>query len=133
MLTLIIFIITASVTSYIDIKDGLILDKVMFPAIIILALAKYFENTLSVYDFVSVVIILIIFLIPVILDMAFGGGDLRFGAFCALFLGLEPIGIFLIVAGLVHVAILFVLKKKSFAFAPAMSISAITAYFIGSL
>ena len=60
-------------------------------------------------------------------------GDLRFGAFCALFLGLGLIGPFIMMAGLVHLLILSVLRKKSFAFAPAMSLAALASYIIGKV
>jgi len=86
---------------------------------------------LSLYDLYSVVIVLVIFMIPIIFDMAFGGGDLRFGAFCALFLGLKLVGMFILLAGVIHLVILTILKKNSYGFAPAMSLSAMTAYIIG--
>jgi len=65
--------------------------------------------------------------------MAFGGGDLRFGAFCALFLGLNAVGWFIMLAGVIHLLVLTLLKKKSFGFAPAMSIAALMSYFIGQM
>ena len=131
MLSLFFFLAISGVVSYIDIKRGLILDKIMFPSFIVLLLLKYFENSLNMYDLLAVVIVLVIFIIPIILNMAFGGGDLRFGAFCALFLGLTPLGYFIMLSGLFHVLLLQVLKKESFAFAPAMSAGAIGAYLIG--
>jgi prepilin signal peptidase PulO-like enzyme (type II secretory pathway) len=78
-------------------------------------------------------VVLFIFLIPIILNMAFGGGDLRFGAFCALFLGLNSIGWFVMLAGIIHLIILTALQKKSFGFAPAMSIASLLSYFIGQM
>ena len=131
MLSLIFFLAISGVVSYIDIKKGLILDKIMFPSILVLVLLKYLDNSLSMYDFLAVVIVLTIFVIPIILNMAFGGGDLRFGAFCALFVGLLPLGYFIMLSGLFHVVLLKVLNKKSFAFAPAMSAGALGAYLIG--
>ncbi len=125
------FIAVSGVVSYIDIKKGLILDKIMFPSFFILLVLKYFESDLSTYDFIAVSIILVIFIIPIILNFSFGGGDLRFGAFCALFVGLPSLGYFVIVSGLAHLFILTMLKKKSFAFAPAMTIGALSAYLIG--
>jgi len=125
------FIAVSGVVSYIDIKKGLILDKIMFPSFFILLILKYLEGNLSTYDFIAVAIILVIFIIPIILNFSFGGGDLRFGAFCALFVGLTSLGYFVIVSGLAHLFILAVLKKKSFAFAPAMTVGAVSAYLIG--
>ncbi|MDF1877982.1 hypothetical protein JHD47_09160 [Sulfurimonas sp. SAG-AH-194-L11] len=94
---------------------------------------KYLDQSLSVLDVIAVVIVLIIFLIPIILNMRFGGGDLRFGAFCALFVGLVPLGYFVMFSGVLHILILALLKKKSFAFAPAMSVAALIAYSIGKI
>jgi len=133
MFSLLFFIAIAGIISYIDVKKGLILDKIMFPSFIILLLIKYLENSLDMQDLIAVVIVLIIFVIPIILNMAFGGGDLRFGAFSALFLGLAPIGYFIMLSGLFHVILLAVLKKSSFPFAPAMSFGALGAYMVGSL
>ena len=133
MIALLFFITIALVISYIDIKEGLILDKIMFPSILVLSLVKYFENSLDLNSLIAGIIILVIFIVPILLNMAFGGGDLRFGFFTALFLGLEPLGYFIIFSGLIHLLILTVLKKKSFAFAPAMSLGALVAYTIGIL
>jgi len=133
MLILLFFITISGIISYIDVKKGLILDKIMFPSFIVLLLLKYFDKSLVVNDFVAIIIVLIIFTIPIILNMAFGGGDLRFGAFCALFLGLAPIGYFILFSGIIHTLLLIILKKRSFAFAPAMSAGALLAYIIGNL
>lgn len=133
MIVLVYFIIIASIISYIDSKKRIIPDKIIIPAFIGLLILKYFYATLSFNDAIAVILILFIFLIPIILNMAFGGGDLRFGAFCALFVGLGSIGYFILLSGTVHLLILSILKKKSYAFAPAMSIAAILSYFIGKL
>ena len=119
--------------SYIDSKKGIIPDKVMLPAFVGLLILKQLETGLAYSDLVAVILVLVIFLIPIVLNMAFGGGDLRFGAFCALFLGLNAVGYFIMLAGIIHLIILALLKKKSFGFAPAMSIAAIMSYFIGQM
>jgi len=119
--------------SYIDIKKSIIPDAIMFPAIMFLLLIKYFDTSLGLQDMIAVTIVLVIFIIPIVLNMAFGGGDLRFGAFCALFLGLELVGWFILLSGLIHILILAMLRKKSFGFAPAMSLASIFAYLIGKL
>ena len=133
MLSLLFFTTISGVISYIDVKTGLILDKIIFPSFIVLLVLKYFENTLAFENLIAIVIVLIIFVVPIILNMAFGGGDLRYGAFAALFIGLAPIGYFIMLSGIIHVMLLTILKKNSFPFAPAMSLGAIGAYLIGSL
>jgi len=133
MITLVYFIIIALLISYIDGKKRIIPDKIITPAFVGLLLLKWLEASLSVYDGIAVLLILVIFIIPIILNMHLGGGDLRFGAFCALFVGLEGIGYFVILSGLIHLIILGILKKKSYAFAPAMSLAAVISYIIGHI
>lgn len=133
MIVLSFFIIVSIIISYIDITKGLIPDKIVMPSFAILIFLKYFESTLSLYDPVAVMIVVILFIIPIALNMAFGGGDVRFGAFCALFVGLESVGYFVLLSGLVHLVILMIVKKKSYPFAPAMSLGAIGAYVMGVL
>jgi leader peptidase (prepilin peptidase) / N-methyltransferase len=133
MIILIYFINISLFISYVDIKKSLIPDKIIIPAIFGLVALKWLDGSLNLYDFVAMIIVLMIFVIPIMINMAFGGGDLRFGAFCALFLGIEQVGLFVLFAGVFHLLILSLLKKESYGFAPAMSLSALLAYMIGSL
>lgn len=119
--------------SYIDALESLIPDKIIVPAIAVLLLLKLYFNVLNSYDFIAVAIVLVVFIIPIFLNMNFGGGDLRFGAFCALFLGLPLIGWFILLSGVFHLLLLFGLKKESFGFAPAMSAAAIVSYVMGNI
>lgn len=128
---LIFFIIISLIISYIDIKKTYIPDRIILPSIAILFFIKWYASTLLLSDLIAIIVVLVIFIIPIALNMAFGGGDLRFGAFCALFVGLNAIGYFVLFAGVIHLLVLAILKKKSFGFAPAMSISALLAYSIG--
>ena len=132
-MTLSFFIIVSILISYIDVKKGLILDKIMIPSIFFIILLKFIEDSLSTQDFIAVAIVFFLFLIPIIFNMAFGGGDLRFGVFCALFVGLASVGYFVMLSGVLHLLLLSVVKKRSFPFAPAMSLGALGAYVIGSL
>lgn len=133
MIILVYFIIIACIVSYIDSKRSVIPDKIIIPAIVILIALKWFEQSLSLYDFIAVAVVLAIFMIPLVLNMAFGGGDLRYGAFCALFIGLDAVGYFIMLSGIIHLVILSIVKQKSYGFAPAMSIAAIMSYFIGKI
>ncbi len=133
MIVLVYFIIIAFIISYIDSKKRIIPDKIIIPAFVGLLILKWLDASLSLNDAIAVVLILVIFLIPIIFNMAFGGGDLRFGAFCALFVGLGSIGYFIMLSGIIHLLILGIFKKKSYGFAPAMSAAAILSYFIGKL
>jgi len=126
--SLIVFIFFSTVLSVIDYKKQIIPDKFVLPSIVFLLFVKYFENSLHVEDLIAAFIIVIVFLVPIALNMAFGGGDLRFGFFCGLFVGLEGIGYFLILAAVIHILFLKVLNKKLGGFAPAMSLGAILVY-----
>jgi hypothetical protein len=128
MESLIIFIIGSAFISWIDWKDAVIPDKYIFPLIVILGISKVISGSFDMNDFIAVVIVLIIFLIPIILNLNFGGGDLRFGAFCALFLGLAPLGYFIALSGIIHLMIMGAMRKKEFGFAPAMSIASLVVY-----
>lgn len=130
-MVLVFFIMIAITISIIDYKKRVIPDPIILPAIIILIAMKWFENSLNTESFIAVAIIAVIFFIPIALGMAFGGGDVRYGVFCALFVSLKGVGLFLIFSGLFHLIVLKVLGKKVFGFAPAMSLGALSAYMIG--
>ncbi|MDD5717755.1 MAG: prepilin peptidase [Sulfuricurvum sp.] len=125
---LLIFIIGAAFISWIDWKNSIIPDKYIIPLIFILGITKVITGSFETNDLIAVLIILIIFLIPIFLNFNFGGGDLRFGAFCALFLGLAPVGYFIASAGIIHLIIMGLLRKREFGFAPAMSIASLAVY-----
>jgi prepilin signal peptidase PulO-like enzyme (type II secretory pathway) len=133
LIALLFFIIISIVISYIDIKKGLILDTIILPSFAVLVLIKYLDSSLVMEDLLSVALLLFIFVVPIALKMAFGGGDLRFGAFCALFVGLESLGYFVLLSGLFHLILLILLKKESFPFAPAMSVGAFGAFILGNI
>lgn len=118
----------STLVSWIDARYSLIPDKFILPAIVLLGLIMAIEGYLDSNHILAVILIIVIFLIPIVLNLPFGGGDLRFGAFCALFLGLEPLGYFLGLAGIVHLIIMALLRKREFGFAPAMSIASLVVY-----
>lgn len=120
--------LTALLISLHDFKYSVIPDKWMFPALIVLGALLGYEGKLVWDTALAVALVLGVFLIPILSGMAFGGGDLRFGAFSALLVGLEGVGYFILYSGLVHLAIAAIARQKKFPFAPAMSIGALAAY-----
>jgi prepilin signal peptidase PulO-like enzyme (type II secretory pathway) len=114
--------------SVIDYKKQIIPDKIVLPAIVILLIAKQFENSLGLDDIVGAFLVVSVFLIPIAFNMAFGGGDLRFGFFCAIFVGLAGVGYFVICSAILHVVLLKTSKKDVSGFAPAMSLGAVLVY-----
>jgi Flp pilus assembly protein protease CpaA len=123
-----LFFIASALISFIDIKHSLIPDVLVIPSILLLAGLKWFGHTLFYTDLIAMGIVFILFLIPILFGMNFGGGDLRFGAFCALFVGLESLGYFVALSGILHLLLLLTLRKNEFGFAPAMSVSALSIY-----
>lgn len=128
MIALVIFIICSTFISWIDIKRSIIPDRIILPSIVLLAMVKWGEGNLEVTDLIAMAVVVAVFMVPIMFNMNFGGGDLRFGAFCALFLGLSPLGYFIALAGIVHLLIMAVLRKREFGFAPAMSIASLAVY-----
>ena len=63
MFLLVLFMSVALVISYIDIKSSLIPDKIIIPAILGLIVLKYLESSLSIDDFIAVIIIFIILML----------------------------------------------------------------------
>ena len=132
-MSLIFFIIVATIISYIDYTKRLIPDKIIFPSIIVMLFLKWGDGILTINDFIAMGIVIVVFIIPILFGMTFGGGDIRFGAFCALFLGLEQVGVFVALSGVIHLLILALLRKKSFAFAPAMTLASLVAYMVENI
>ena len=133
MVAVVFFLLVAIIISYIDAKKEVIPDKIILPSIALMLMIKWLETSLELSDLAAMGIVIIIFFAPLVLDMAFGGGDLRFGAFCALFVGLKGVGFFIIFSGIIHLVILGMMRKKSFGFAPAMSVGALGSFLLGVL
>lgn len=127
---LLIFLSGALLMSWIDWKWQMLPDKISLPYIFALVAVKYFSGTLSIQDSIAAILVVVIFVIFIVLNMELGGGDIRFGIFSALFVGLENIGYFLAIAGVSHILLLYGMKKYSFGFVPAMSLSALIAWSI---
>jgi leader peptidase (prepilin peptidase) / N-methyltransferase len=123
-----LFLSSSALISFIDAKHSFIPDFIVIPSIVLLAGLKWFGHTLLYTDLLAMLIVFVLFLIPILLGMNFGGGDLRFGVFCALLTGLDYVGYFIALSGILHLLLLFVLQKKEFGFAPAMSVSALGIY-----
>ncbi len=100
----------------------------MFPAMLVLGILLAMEGRLTWEHGAAVVLVVGVFVIPIVLGLAFGGGDLRFGAFSALLVGLEGAGYFIACAGLVHLALSAAAGRREFPFAPAMSVGALVSY-----
>lgn len=119
------FAIVGGALALIDAKREVIPDKIILPSILLLATIMYFEKRLHTSNVLTLVGVAIFFVIVIYFFDDFGGGDIRFGAFCGLFLGFPNIFIFFVIGGILQIAALLLLSKKTVGFAPAMYASAI--------
>lgn len=129
-MTVILFFLGALLLTCIDWRHQIIPDLIVIPLIIVLILSKYVDQTLLISDGIALLIIVTIFVIPIAFNLEFGGGDVRFGAYCALFLGIGKIGYFVICAGLLHLLLLWIIRKKQFGFAPAMTLATFVCWIV---
>lgn len=122
---LLFFVLIGGVVAIIDYKKEVIPDKIMLPSIVILALISHFEGSLELNHLLAALLVGLFFVILLYFFADFGGGDIRFGVFCALFLGFPDIFVFFIIAGLIHTGVLAASLKKTVGFAPAMFVSSL--------
>lgn len=125
---LLFYLLVALIVSIIDFQKETIPDSVMLPSIFALAIYRYYFDSLDFDIFYAIATTIFIFLIPLILNMNFGGGDLRFGIFSAIFLSFPDVVLFVLFSGVFQIVILLILRKKSCGFAPAMSLSGVLCY-----
>lgn len=123
--SLLFFIVGGGILAVIDYKKHIIPDILSIPSIAVLLLIKFFEKGSIGSEIAAVCTVLAIFLILLYFFADFGGGDLRFGALCAAFLGFGDMFVFFIMAGLLHLSMLSFLKTKVAGFAPAMFAAAL--------
>lgn len=125
---LFIFIPIALWISYIDWKEHIIPDSVVLPSILALGEWQLITGVSLLPMLGAALFVVAIFLVPLFLNLTFGGGDLRFGVLCAILTGFPNAALFILIAALFHLIFLLALRKKSFGFAPAMSLAAAITY-----
>jgi len=119
-LSFLFFLLCGGVIAFIDYRKHIIPDSLSLPSIFILLCIKFYEQGGIVSELYAVATILTVFLILLYFFSDFGGGDLRFGALCAIFLGFHDIFIFFIIVGVSHVLLLLLLRTRVMGFAPSM-------------
>lgn len=112
----------------VDWKIERIPDQIILPAILMMMVFLFSQGRLDSQHMMAAIIIMVLFAIPVVLGLGFGGGDVRYGVFCALLTGLPGIGWFVLTAALTHLALLLTFRRTQAGFAPAMSVGALVAY-----
>jgi|SaaInl8_150m_RNA_FD_contig_61_1263853_length_553_multi_6_in_0_out_0_2 leader peptidase (prepilin peptidase) / N-methyltransferase len=123
------FSIIAITVSICDFKKHIIPDAIMLPAIIGLFGIAWIEGAEVTEILIKIVMISILFALPVLLNMAFGGGDIRFAIFVAILLSTQELMIFLILSGVLQTVFVTISKRKVVGFAPAMSMASLLAYY----
>jgi prepilin signal peptidase PulO-like enzyme (type II secretory pathway) len=124
------FSIIALYVSYIDLKYQVIPDAIMFPAITGLFAIMLFQRDDIMLMLLTVMSIFVLFSLPILIGLPFGGGDIRFAIFVALLLPIKGVVLFLMMSGVVHILLLALSREKILGFAPSMTISAIMVYFL---
>lgn len=132
LISLLFFLVAGGLIAIIDYKKNIIPDILSIPSILIMFAIKLYENGTIVNEIKMMVLVLFIFVLLIYFFNDFGGGDLRFGALCAVFIGSIDIFLFFIVSGIVQAFALSVSGKKVIGFAPAMFIGALTAKLFGA-
>lgn len=127
---LFIFILFSLPILYHDIKYHDIPDKFSLSAIALILGAILYLNLSLSSALIASAFILVVFLIPLLFGMDFGGGDLRYGVLSALVVGFPQIAYWMILAAVIHLTILALLRKQIFGFAPAMFIATLIIPFL---
>jgi len=111
-----------------DIKHRVIPDIIILPSIIFLIFLRFLDETINLEYLYAIIFIITVFVFPILLNLRFGGGDIRFGIFSAILLGFPDIVWFIVISSLLHLLILLILKKKEYPFAPSMFMASIVVY-----
>ena len=125
---LLMYIIVGFYIMIYDIKHRVILDIVILPSIIFLIFLRFLDETINLEYLYAIIFIITVFVFPILLNLTFGGGDIRFGVFSAILLGFPDIVWFIVISSLLHLLILLILKKKEYPFAPSMFMASIVVY-----
>ena len=129
-LILFIFIIFSLPILYHDIKYQNIPDKYSLPAIILIIVSILYLDISLKSALIATGFVIFVFLIPLLFDMDFGGGDLRYGVMSALVVGFPQIAYWMVLSAIIHLIILALLRKQIFGFAPAMFIATLIIPFL---
>lgn len=127
----IIFYIFSTVLSYTDYKKYLVPNNILLTMAIMLLIFGFFESKIYISSIVLSLVVLLFFIALMLINrqMILGGGDIKYMMLVALFLGLKPFAVFLIITGLLQTIVLLfmqkVKKRRVAAMVPVMFISVI--------
>ena len=130
---ILVYMIIGFYLSIYDLKHRIIPDIIILPSILLLISLRFFDETINMEYLYAAVFIIFVFVLPILLGLRFGGGDIRFGIFSAILLGFPNIVWFITISAFLHLLILLILKKKEYPFAPSMFTASIVVYFINDI
>lgn len=125
----IVFYIFSSFLSYLDCKKFLIPNNILLAMILMLLIFGTLESKIYISSIVLSLLVLLFFIIVLLFNRTqiLGGGDIKYMMVIALYLGLKPFAVFLVITGLVQTMSLVYkqvfLKRRVAPMAPAMFIS----------
>lgn len=127
----IVFYIFSSFLSFLDYKKFLIPNNILLAMTLMLLVFGFLESKIYISSIVLSLIVLLFFIVILLLNRTqiLGGGDIKYMMVIALYLGVKPFSVFLIITGLFQTSILIykqLFKKRRVApMAPAMFASVI--------
>lgn len=127
----IIFYIFSALLSYTDYRKYLVPNNILLTMAIMLLVFGFFESKIYISSIILSLSVLLFFIILMLINrqMILGGGDIKYMMLVALFLGLKPFAVFLIVTGLLQTIVLLFMqkikKRRVAAMVPVMFISVI--------
>lgn len=127
----IIFYIFSAFLSYTDFKKFLVPNNIIITMTIMLLIFGFFESKIYISSILLSLGVLLFFIIVMLINrqIILGGGDIKYMMIVALFLGIKPFALFLVITGLLQTfALLYmqVIRKKRIApMVPMMFLSVI--------
>ncbi len=122
---IIIFYIFSFLLSYTDFKRFLVPNNIVITMTIMMLTFGFLNSSLALSSILLSIIVLIFFIVLLLLNrhIILGGGDIKYMMIVALYLGIEPFALFLIVTGVLQtIFLLFIQKIKKRKIAPMVPI-----------
>ncbi|WP_164968648.1 prepilin peptidase [Arcobacter sp. F155] len=125
----IVFYIFSSFLAFLDYKKFLIPNNILLAMSVMLITFGLLESKIYISSIILSLLVLLFFVVILLLNRTqiLGGGDIKYMMVIALYLGVKPFAVFLVVTGLVQTfALLYkqmLMKRRVAPMAPAMFIS----------
>lgn len=117
----IIFYIFSIFLSYTDFKKFLVPNNILITMSIMLLIFGLFESKLYISSIILSLLVLLFFIVIMLLNrqLILGGGDIKYMMVAALYLGVQPFALFLVITGIFQtLALLYMQKVRKRKIAP---------------